>query len=56
MAYALDFRTLNADAVRQVFPGVNVEALRKSFQDARQQDLQIQNSQIRVDGLSAVVS
>jgi hypothetical protein len=54
-AYAQGFRTLNAEAVARVFPSVDVGKLRQSFQEARQQDLQIENLQVRVDGASATV-
>jgi tetratricopeptide (TPR) repeat protein/predicted Ser/Thr protein kinase len=54
-AYAQAYRSLNADAVARVFPSVNLPALRRAFQETRQQDVQIENAQVRVQGMRATV-
>ena len=54
-AYEAAYRALDANAVRSVYPSVNVGALENSFRLAQSQQVQILNEQISVEGTTATV-
>jgi serine/threonine-protein kinase len=55
-AYENAYSSLNAEAVRQIFPSVPFGALKKSFSDLRAQSLKIDSEQIEIKGDEATVN
>ncbi len=55
-AYAQGYRNLDVDAILRVFPRAPAPALRNAFQEAREYDVQIDVTQLRVTGDRAVVN
>jgi len=54
--YAAAYESLDVDAVRRVYPGVNADALARSFRAMTAQQVQIGNdAQISIEGATAVV-
>jgi ketosteroid isomerase-like protein len=55
-AYASAYSSLDAGAVKRVYPAVNEQDLKRRFADIRSQQVQIQNEQIAVSGDAATVT
>jgi Protein kinase domain len=53
--YAAAYESLNAEAVRRVFPSIDVARLAARFRDLRAQQVAMTNEQISIDGTTAVV-
>jgi hypothetical protein len=54
--YAQGYQALNAAAVAAVYPGVDITALRKAFEDTRELTMQIDIQNVDINGNVATVT